>query len=152
MLTKNKIEKGRLCSIQAWRALAALLVLFFHTSWGIKFQLGEIPLRGIFLIGFSGVPIFFVLSGFIILFIHYQDIGIRTSFFSFIRKRFVRIYPIYLSILLFYIFYSSGIFNFYATVAGWKTFYLENFSLIRLTNKPSIVPVAWTLFFEIMFG
>jgi exopolysaccharide production protein ExoZ len=84
-------------SLQACRAVAALLVGLFHLGllsasdkyFGIK-SFG-IPFSS----GYTGVGFFFVLSGFIITFIHWHDIGKRSRLASYLQKRTIRIYPTY---------------------------------------------------------
>ena len=48
----------------------------------------------------SGVDIFFVLSGFIIYFIHAKDIGRPQRIYNFAKKRLSRVYPAYWVVLL----------------------------------------------------
>ncbi|NTY80603.1 acyltransferase family protein [Citrobacter werkmanii] len=80
-------------SIQALRALAAIMVIVFHSSIiipqpDIKGTLWTIP--GFTDFGFFGVNLFFVISGFII-----ADVLSKESFsiLSYFKKRFFRIYP-----------------------------------------------------------
>ena len=53
-------------ALQALRAVAAVLVVLFHATRVIEDQWGVVWLGGSFERGWSGVDIFFVLSGFII--------------------------------------------------------------------------------------
>ncbi|WP_367116260.1 acyltransferase family protein [uncultured Lamprocystis sp.] len=94
--------------------------------------------------GFSGVHLFFVLSGFIIFTVHFSDIDKPRRALSYIRKRFIRIYPTYwvtLAIL-------SSWFLFRDTIT-MKDVY-QNIGL--LVMPPIFInPVCWTLSFEILF-
>src|SRR4051794_15071476 len=85
-------------SLQACRAMAAILVVLYHTSHGI-FRLdkyfGHKPFGHVFDFGFAGVDFFFVLSGFIMMHVHGRDIGQPRAFASYLWKRFSRIYPAY---------------------------------------------------------
>lgn len=75
--------------IQGFRALAFLLVFFFHlnSNW----------LPG----GFLGVDLFFVISGFLITTIILNDIDKnKFSFLSFYEKRVKRIAPAYFALLI----------------------------------------------------
>lgn len=69
------------------RLLAAIEVLYGHTLGHL--DIDGIPLFGDFIHFFSGVPIFFTMSGFLI----WWSIGRSKSFGEYLRKRFWRIYP-----------------------------------------------------------
>lgn len=84
-------------SLQAGRAVAAVLVVLFHL--GVAVSAGKyfgIPAFGIpFSFGDSGVEFFFVLSGFIIFTAHRADISQPRRLAAYARKRFIRVYPTY---------------------------------------------------------
>ena len=89
-------------SLQSGRAVAATLVLLFHLGATIAsekyfgIQWFSIP----FSFGDSGVDFFFVLSGFIIFYVHKSDLGRPTTLKSYIYKRITRIYPVYLIVFI----------------------------------------------------
>src|SRR6476646_4697263 len=85
----------KLQTVQAARGAAAMLVLLFHLTYLAQAFLGFDLFRGVFKFGYSGVDFFFVLSGFIISFVHGQDVGRPERLGRYLRKRFVRIYPVY---------------------------------------------------------
>ena len=88
---------GKLLGIEAVRGIAALMVVLFHAGVllsGPK-DYGHLPFAGVFGFGRAGVDVFFVLSGFIITFIHTADLGRPGRLVSFARKRLLRIYPSY---------------------------------------------------------
>ena len=88
---------GKLLGVEAVRGIAALMVVLFHAGVllsGPK-DYGRPPFAGAFSSGRAGVDVFFVLSGFIITFIHTADIGRPGRLVSFARKRLLRIYPSY---------------------------------------------------------
>ena len=88
---------GKLMGVEALRGVAALLVVLFHAGTllsGAK-DYGMLPLGGAFGFGRAGVDVFFVLSGFIITYIHAADVGRPSRLVSFARKRLLRIYPSY---------------------------------------------------------
>jgi peptidoglycan/LPS O-acetylase OafA/YrhL len=88
---------GKLNGVDALRGLAAILVVTLHTTHtlaGPK-DFGHEPFAGLFGFGRSGVDFFFVLSGFVIAYVHWTDIGSRSVFSSFWYKRLLRIYPTY---------------------------------------------------------
>lgn len=76
-----KVSVNRLSSIESARGIAAFMVVLFHTTgiMNLPKYFSVMPLGGVFGFGHAGVDFFFVLSGFIILFIHYDDIGKKTS-------------------------------------------------------------------------
>ncbi|MDB5052413.1 MAG: acyltransferase 3 [Bacilli bacterium] len=97
------------------------------------------------------VDIFFVLSGFIIYYIHSADIGKKEQLKLFLIKRFVRIYPIYWVVLI-------GMTLVYLLIPNTgKGFELEFDNIVRsiilfpqINHLPTIA-VAWTLSYEILF-
>jgi len=50
--------------------------------------------------GHAGVDFFFVLSGFIIFFVHGKDIGKPSRLPHYVWRRFIRIYPVYWAVTL----------------------------------------------------
>ena len=62
-------------------------MLWGHTLWHL--QIERIPIIGDFIEFFIGVPVFFILSGFLI----WQSINQSKSFGEYAKKRFWRIYP-----------------------------------------------------------
>lgn len=73
------------------RGIAILLVLFYHSHVPIFIDLG-----------WSGVDLFFVLSGFLITSILLNTKGSSSYFSSFYFRRMVRIFPLYFSFLFAY--------------------------------------------------
>src|ERR1700690_1319738 len=90
-------SSGRLLSIQAARGVASLAVIFYHAGGGVALPqyVGFIPLGGFFNFGHAGVDFFFVLSGFIIYFVHHRDIGHPASLPRYTWRRLTRVLPIY---------------------------------------------------------
>lgn len=138
---------GRLGSLQALRGAAALMVLAFHLKiHAAPAHLGADPLWDGFAMGYAGVEIFFVLSGFVMMHAHGAEIGTRGAALPFLRRRILRIYPMFWAVL-------GGI-----LIARWA---LEGTlppagDLVRAalllpeTGEP-VMRVAWTLSFEMAF-
>ena len=86
-------------SLQACRALAALLVVFFHvgTSLNRDVYLGHAAdlVRQLSSSGDAGVAFFFVLSGFIVTRVHLPDFNQPARLPAYLLKRAARIYPMY---------------------------------------------------------
>lgn len=142
----------KLESIQIMRAVAALLVVFFHAHGYVlpqKLHIGE-PLFYGFSMGYAGVEIFFVISGFIMWHIHRLDVGRPARAWNFIYKRATRIYPIFLLIYvaliaLYWLFPGHG-----PDSAQDLTQVLVSATLLPTPYSPVMV-IAWTLQFEMFF-
>jgi exopolysaccharide production protein ExoZ len=93
-------ERQTYRTLQACRGIAALLVVCFHTGGNLNKEkyLGDAaaPIERLFSFGDSGVAFFFVLSGFIVTFVHRKDFGDPGRLLPYLRKRLTRIYPTYL--------------------------------------------------------
>lgn len=100
----------------------------------------------VFQFGHAGVDLFFVISGFIILFVHYDDIGRPERLSHYIGRRLTRIMPTYWVALAFTIVLSLGGGHNFPAISDltWSA------SLLPSHNAP-LLGVAWTLQFEIAF-
>lgn len=145
-----KSKHNKLPLIQVFRGIAALLVVAYHLTIRSAEILNQNLLFGFFKFGYAGVDFFFVLSGFIIYYVHKQDIGKPQKFKEFISKRMVRIYPIYLLITLLILpVYLFGYGDEYKTDIG-----VIVKSLLLLPQNEGVYPVlnvGWTLSFEALF-
>ena len=144
-MTEKRGEK--LIGIQLGRAVAAILVVLYHGGRMLPQYLGNIGLAKYFTFGNAGVDFFFVLSGFIIFYVHQQDINNPARLGRYVFRRITRIYPIYwvVTLLAMMLLVAKG--N-WADVAPLRV--ITSFLLIR-TESPPIVGVAWTLCHEVMF-
>lgn len=115
---------------------------------------GHIGMNRLFDFGYVGVDFFFTLSGFIITFVHYQDIGRAGSVPRYLWRRVSRIYPIYWFILALVI--AITVAGRLATgkpahidlqAADWASTVL----LIPGSGEPKYVGVAWSLQYEVAF-
>lgn len=132
--------------LQVYRGIAATMVLLFHATLTIKTQYDELILGGLFSWGFSGVHLFFVLSGFIICLIHYDDIGNPRRAARYLYNRFTRIYPVYWLVLL------VAVPAYLSSMVAFNPYHiLDNVTLIRISPIDKIMAVAWTLSHEILF-
>jgi peptidoglycan/LPS O-acetylase OafA/YrhL len=91
----------KLVGVEAARGFAALLVVLVHASSMLSSAkyFGHLPFAGVFKFGHAGVDFFFVLSGFIIYYVHAHELGRGDRLVNFARKRFVRIFPTYWVVL-----------------------------------------------------
>lgn len=140
------------------RGVAALLVVLFHLNFAIHSQLpNTIPeiFDKLFSLGYLGVQIFFVLSGFVIAY------SLRNSQMSlpflgrFFIRRSVRLDPSYWTVIALtllialaaqFTFKSGQPFPFEFSQVIYNIFYLPD-----LVQVPLIIPVAWTLCIEFQF-
>ncbi len=137
-----------LINVQFLRFVAAMLVVVYHTSAHVRDAGVE---QGMFFavseaIGFAGVDIFFVISGFIMAYTTDSAAGLEAGW-AFARRRIARIY--------------SGYWPFFilalALFAWINPDYLKSSSLLRsVILWPTrlnllLIAVSWTLIFEMFF-
>jgi peptidoglycan/LPS O-acetylase OafA/YrhL len=88
--------KPRLGGIEALRGVAASAVVAYHVARHLnKAGGGTAGLTAATQFGHAGVDLFFVLSGFIILFVHRGDVGRPDRLRPYLARRFTRVVPIY---------------------------------------------------------
>jgi exopolysaccharide production protein ExoZ len=135
---------GRLTGIEASRGIAATVVVLYHVARHIDKNYGMPLLKGVFQFGHAGVDLFFVLSGFIILHVHYHDIGRPARLGHYLNRRFTRVMPIYWVALAMTIAMAAGGGLPNLSDLAWSVTLLPS-------NKILILEIAWTLRHEIVF-
>ena len=87
----------RLDTVQGLRATAALLVVVNHSVLTLIEKAGhDTAYQSVaWMLGSIGVKIFFLISGFIMTVAHHQDFGMHGAPTGFLRRRFMRIVPLY---------------------------------------------------------
>lgn len=146
---RDVIMSNTIFSIQYLRGIAALLVVFFHVSGTLnnvyaQANLGSLLFSG----GISGIDLFFMISGFIMVYAtsKKEEDGVRR----FVIRRFFRIYPTFLVCLLLYNFIvvnSAGVGGFVRSL-----FLLPiSFSGPAPYFSYNILYPAWTLLYEVIF-
>ena len=96
-------SSATLASLTGIRGVAALWVLLYHVqAFSPAFGLGEIAGVAILRDGWSGVDLFFILSGFVLMHAHEDDFRSvdKASLLRFAKLRFLRIYPLSTAVLL----------------------------------------------------
>ena len=139
----------KLLGIQFCRGLAAILVVLYHAGrmLALPQYLGHIALGGFFNFGNAGVDFFFVLSGFIIFFVHEKDIGRPESLLAYAWSRVTRIYPIYWLV-------TALVLVEIALRPGPKDVdpgYLISSLLLLPQPQEPVLGVGWTLVHEMLF-
>lgn len=146
-------------SLQAGRAIAALLVVLYHIGMDMSLEkYFNMPAFDIpFSFGGAGVEFFFVLSGFIIFYAHRNDFNQPSRVKSYFFKRFARIYPTFWIIFI----GVSALALVSASTRGvvptdpiilLKTLLLipQDPAVVGGTGAP-VIGVAWTLQYEMLF-
>ena len=133
--------------LQGLRGIAVLLVLFYHCH--PRFE--GTWLYGASLWGWTGVNLFFVLSGFLITSILLESRSQPHYFRNFYARRALRIWPVYVLVLLVcYLnapwFVGPSVLDAFRTAPWWGyLLFLQN--LFHLTLPPAIGP-TWSLAIE----
>lgn len=150
-INRSTVSHGRFELLDGLRFFAALAVMLFH--FGFRAWNGDAPgyleypfISHIFKYGYLGVDLFFMISGFVILMS-----ASRCSVASFVRSRFIRLYPGYwLCVAITFAFLS------YWETGNNSTLTVRDF-LINLTMFQSFVNIRhidgsyWTLVIELHF-
>jgi exopolysaccharide production protein ExoZ len=143
-------------SIQFLRGIAALAVVVHHTGGYVKRYFEPTVLLGdYFSIGFGGVDLFFVISGFIIHFTSEKYLNNPSKLGEYLQKRFVRVFPIHwfiLTSLFFAGWLLTSVFHKNILSIGYPhtlNAYIQTYTLFPLHF--AINPVTWTLSYELFF-
>ncbi len=121
------------------RGIAAVAVALCYAARHVDKAFGAAAATFPFQVGHAGVDLFFVISGFIILFVHRGDIGRPRRLPHYLGRRFTRVVPLYWVVL--------------ATAGG------QPVALLRLALSATLLPtvaepvmgIAWTLQYEAVF-
>jgi peptidoglycan/LPS O-acetylase OafA/YrhL len=132
-------------ALDGLRGVAIILVLLYH-------NFSFIP---IFIYGWLGVDLFFVLSGFLITDILLQTRDTQNYFRNFYARRVLRIFPVYyLSLLLFIIILPSFSWfpldmHYYREQQFWFWTYLQNWTLVfHFDQNANVLTHFWSLALE----
>jgi peptidoglycan/LPS O-acetylase OafA/YrhL len=136
--------------IQALRGVAVLGVVAFHSmSIEKKYSSGNLLLPDFLLLGQSGVDLFFVISGFVMVTVTMGRFARDREMLRFLWGRFTRIYPTY----WFYFFLTAVVYfikpSWVNSLYGHQTELLTSFLLFP--NQQPLVMVAWSLSHELWF-
>jgi exopolysaccharide production protein ExoZ len=125
------LDTKKIDAIQALRGIAAIAVVVGHI-WSIT------------IVGDYAVDVFFVISGFTMVYASQRQFGSSSSVYPFLLRRFIRIYPTYWLCLIVLI----SIFG----VASFNTSRRLLLSIFLLSEQQApVLPPAWTLIIEVYF-
>jgi len=129
--------------VQILRALAVTQVAWTHSFQ----QFGQYGMAGLPNFGIVGIDIFFVISGFIIssVVLHSRQAPGPRSSEQFLKRRFIRIYPIY------WIYATLGLLRLIHNGAVHRANYIPAFFLVPWPKFAFIYGLTWTLMFEVIF-
>ena len=139
--------------MQVLRGIAATAVVCYHTNnilaspkYGGIYAFETVAKHG-----WLGVNLFFVISGFVILYAHQHDVGNPQTLLHYMWRRAARLYPIYWIFLTAFI--TAAAFGFGYPDFKWEPRHLVSaYLLIALVDVPTLpLKVAWTLLFELKF-
>ncbi|MDC7888415.1 acyltransferase family protein [Escherichia coli] len=149
----------KLNSIQVMRGIAALMVVGFHYRTSLNGVYAQTNLGDLlFLNGAFGVDLFFIISGFII--VYSTKNKVENTPLSFFIKRLFRIYPVYiiaLSLLLMGVFWDFSTGSFPQTWFDWKDIVKSYLFITSDMSQPGpfygygLLYPSWTLIYEVYF-
>jgi len=140
--------KKRLSELDALRGIAALLVVVFHINATYPIANNNL-VQGFVKFGITGVDLFFMISGFVIL----MTLEKTKSWKDFVLKRFARLYPTYwvcvsLTVLCAVIYLAVS----HRSYAFILHQYLPNLTMFQqYFGVPNIDDVYWTMLIEMLF-
>lgn len=147
------INPHRIRSLQVLRGFAACAVVYDHAVQRVGITWNEHTRIGDWLawLGTSGVDLFFLLSGFLMTWLHMNQFGTGASL-NFFSRRLVRIAPLYwvltaIGVLLLVLFPAS--FSVAHQQVTWT--WLAGTFLFLPLDLPHILTVGWTLDYEMYF-
>ena len=147
--------RGRCSSIQILRAVAALGVLVHHTAHEVAAKTGvTVPFRE-FVVGAGGVDLFFVISGFVMVYASERLFAQPGASRVFFLRRLARIVPLYwavTAILVGYVYVAHRIFPppFITTEGVIASFLFIPWPLPNGVMAP-VHALGWTLNYEMFF-
>lgn len=146
-------------TLQSCRAFAAMLVVCFHLGATISLTkyFGAGWISRPFAFGHAGVDFFFMLSGFIIIHVHLRDFGQPSRLANYLKKRLIRIYPVYWMVFTAVCIAALPFSSLRETLPSDPTIILnallllpQDRAVVGGTGAPLLI-VAWSLQYEMLF-
>lgn len=148
-------KNERIESLNGMRGLMSLMLLLAHTNAMIASNL----FHGFFMRGSYVVDFFFTLSGFLLYYNYRESENRLSDGAEYIKKRFVRIYPVY----WIYTLITVAVVLFIKRRFGCELIYWNDLSLKSIVRsllcivtdvkngKRPVIPTGWTLPYEVFF-
>jgi peptidoglycan/LPS O-acetylase OafA/YrhL len=141
----------KLATLEAFRGVAATLVVFYHVQDIFGRRDGVAPFGGVFAAGDRGVDLFFVLSGFIIATAHARDIGRPGRVGPYLYRRARRLFPaVWIMTAAAAALYAAD-FGGATKAAKLDAWNVVASVLLLPQHGPALVNVTWTLTYEVFF-
>lgn len=139
-------------SLQVFRGLAALAVVAHHAALSTNAFVELMPsdVYSLFEYGALGVDFFFVLSGFIITWAHFDVSHGKHAINSYLVKRVARIFPAYLPVGVAMLMLYTLMPNLSAAGGARNISVISSIFLVPSSGSPAL-SVAWTLVHEVLF-
>jgi peptidoglycan/LPS O-acetylase OafA/YrhL len=135
-----------LTGLEAVRGVASVAVVLYHAARHLHKNHSGATLAAFFQFGHAGVDLFFVLSGFIIMFVHFDDVGRPRRLGHYVQRRLTRLLPAYWVALGLTVALSMGGGHGLPSLGRM----LSSIALLPSHQEP-LLGVAWTLQYEIVF-
>ena len=140
--------------LQTARAIAAWLVVTDHALLELSHNAPDSQVTHLaWSLGSAGVAMFFVISGFIMVHISWESFGKRAASADFLRRRIIRIVPLYWLATV-AAFVSHKIWATHGAHATWMDLAYSLTFIPYLSHEDGwypILPGGWTLNYEMMF-
>jgi len=146
-------SERRLYSLQVLRAVAAIAVVFSHFQFDMTRYLTQETGLPSLVVGNAGVDLFFVISGFVIVYASENLFAQPTGQWTFFQHRLVRIVPLYWVVTTIYI-----------AIAAAAPEFAKSYSVATILGSYFFIPVpradgivepivgqGWTLNYEMLF-
>jgi exopolysaccharide production protein ExoZ len=147
-------SSNTILSLQALRAIAAWMVVMDHALLELTGNAAQNSITQVaWALGSSGVSVFFIISGFIMVHISWWNFGTSRAPIKFLQRRIIRVVPLYWAATIL----ALAFHHFSAThgaTDGWRELC---YSLLFVPYQGGdrswapILPQGWTLNFEIVF-
>ena len=148
-------DSGKLDWVQALRGIAALLVVLCHAREFLAGSVNYPLIESVLLPGAMGVDLFFIISGFIMVYSTRKVTGTLGEVKDFAIKRFSRIWPTYAVATILWVFIADVGISYFASTDNWVVFLKSIFFIPVKDMAPlyfaPIIPIGWTLNFEMYF-
>jgi peptidoglycan/LPS O-acetylase OafA/YrhL len=143
---ESSVSRGHFDSVQVMRALSVIAVVLFHVAMRQRQDFPHVALPLTYpqsLMGHAGVDLFFIISGFIITTVNWNEFARTSAIRSYIAKRFIRVLPLY---------WLTALPMIPLAMAQNLDFKSAIGALLLLPHYASrINQVAWSLAYEILF-